>query len=57
MIEDRSAEQVLAVLSLMIEANDREIEAAARHLDPEAPEDAIEANHVVIEAVRAGATS
>jgi len=52
-LADPTAAQVLAALGLTIDATDQEIEAAARHLDPEAPQDAVEAIHVVIEAVRA----
>ncbi|KOX59171.1 hypothetical protein ADL19_05535 [Streptomyces purpurogeneiscleroticus] len=55
MIEpDRDPAQILAALGLTIDDTDQEIEAVARVLDPEAPEDAIEAIRVVIEAVRIG---
>lgn len=47
------ASEVLAALGLTIDATDQEIEAAARHLDPEAPEAAVEAIQVIIEAIRA----
>lgn len=51
--DERDPSQLLAALGLTIEATDQEIEAAAHHLDPEAPGDAVEAIRVVIEAVRA----
>nr|WP_187299737.1 hypothetical protein [Methylobacterium sp. B34] len=54
---ERDPAHVLAALGLTPDATDQEIEAAARALDPEAPQDAVEAIRVVIEAVRAGATS
>lgn len=37
-LADPTAAQVLAALGLTIDATDQEIEAAARHLDPEAPQ-------------------
>lgn len=54
---DYEPAQMLAALSLTIDATDQEIEAAARDLDPEAPQDAVEAIRVVIKAVRAAGHS
>ena len=51
--DGRDPAGLLADRNLTIDATDQEIEVAARHLDPEAPQDAIEAIRVVIEAVRA----
>ncbi len=53
MEEMGDAAGVLAALGLTIHSTDQEIEAAARHLDPEAPQDAVEAIRVVMEAMRA----
>jgi hypothetical protein len=54
MIEDeRDPSRILADLCLTIDSTDEEIEAVARHLDPDAPDDAVEAIRVIIEAVRA----
>lgn len=57
MLDDRDAAGVLTALGLTIDATDQEIEAVAVRLDPEAPGDAVEAIRVIIEAVRAEATS
>lgn len=51
--DERDPTQVLTALGLTIDATDPEILSAARRLDPEAPENAVEAIRVVIEAVRA----
>lgn len=51
--EMRDAAEVLAALGPTIHSTDQEIEAAARHLDPEASQDAVEAIRVVMEAMRA----
>lgn len=50
---NRDPAQVLAALGLKIDATDHEVADVARRLDPEAPEHAVQAIRVVIEAVRA----
>lgn len=47
------AAQALTALGLTINATDEEVQAVARRLDPEAPQDAVEAIRIVIDAVRA----
>jgi len=50
--DERDPSRILADLCLTSDSTDEEIEAVARHLDPEFPHDAIEAICVVIEAMR-----
>ncbi|MER2198100.1 hypothetical protein [Methylobacterium brachiatum] len=53
MIGNPTPTEVLAKLGLSVDATDQEIEAVARRLDPDAVENAMEAIHVIIAAVRA----
>lgn len=48
-----NASQALASLGLSTDATDERIEAVARGLDPDAPQDAVEAIRIVIDAVKA----